>query len=132
MTDEELRQLFEAIRQENAAAHEETRRALRQENIAAHEETRRALRQENAGAHEETRRLSNVTAEGLRQEIRLVAESVLKVDEKLDRTAEEIRSEMRHGFSETQAMIKFSYAELDRRVSSLEERVDRLEATNPH
>lgn len=124
MTDEELRQLFEAIRQENAAA--------RQENAAAHEETRRALRHENAVAHEETRRLSNVTAEGLRQEIRLVAESVLQVDNKLDRTAEEIRSEMRHGFTETQAMIKFSYAELDRRVSSLEERVDRLESAKPH
>jgi len=102
MTDEELRQLFEGIRQENAAA------------------------------HEETRRLSNVTAEGLRQEIRLVGESVLQVDKKIDRTAEEIRAEMQHGFSETQAMIKFSYAELDRRVSSLEERVDRLEAAKPH
>jgi len=117
MTDEELRQLFEAIRQENAAAHEETRRSLRHENAAA---------------HEETRRLSNVTAEGLRQEIRLVAESVLQVDNKLERTAEEIRGQMRQGFSETQAMIKFSYAELDRRVSSLEDRVDRLEAAKPH
>ncbi len=102
MTDEELRQLFEGIRQENAAA------------------------------HEETRRLSNVTAEGLRQEIRLVGESVLQIDKKLDRTAQEIRAEMRQGFAETQAMIKFSYAELDRRVSSLEERVDRLEAAKPH
>ena len=132
MTDEELRQLFEAIRQENAAAHEETRRALRQENAAAHEETRRALRQENAAAHEETRRLSNVTAEALRREIQIVAEGVTRVDEKIDRTAEDIRSEMRHGFTETQAMIKFSYAELDRRVTSLEERVDRLEGAKTH
>ena len=40
--------------------------------------------------------------------IQLIAEGVLHLDQKLDRTAEEIRNEMRHGFSETQAMIKFS------------------------
>jgi uncharacterized protein YceH (UPF0502 family) len=46
----------------------------------------------------------------------------------------DIREEMRRGFNETQAMIKFSHVEIDRRVRTLEEavadlqsRVDRLE-----
>jgi len=109
MTDEELRQLFGAIRQENAAAHEETRHIFK------------------------------ITADGLRVEIQLVAEAVLHLDEKLDRTADDIRSEMRRGFAETQAMIKFSHAELDRRVNALEEgmsdlreRVERLESNKLH
>ena len=113
MTDEELRQLFEAIRHENAAAHEETRRVMRREN-AVDDENRRSY--------------FDATVKEMRKELQLVAEGVLQVDSKIDRTADQ----MRHGFSETQAMIKFSYAELDRRVSSLEERVDRLEAAKPH
>ncbi len=43
---------------------------------------------------------------------------------------------MERGFAETQAMIKFSHAELDRRVSKLEQsfadlqaRIERLETT---
>jgi len=39
--DEELKRLLEGMRQENAAAHAETRRLLREENTAAHAETRR-------------------------------------------------------------------------------------------
>jgi hypothetical protein len=44
-----------------------------------------AMRQENAAAHAETRRHSVVVAEGLRREIQLVAEGVLLNGEKLDR-----------------------------------------------
>jgi chaperonin cofactor prefoldin len=70
-----------------------------------------------------------VAAEGLENKIQLVAEAVARVDEKLDRTAADIREEMRRGFGETQAMIKFSHAELDRRMRTLEDSHRALEET---
>ncbi len=89
--------------------------------------TKQELREQQA----ETRRHFEVVAEGLRSEIRQVAEGVLSVDEKLGRFRQEVQAE----FDEIKAMIKFSYAELDRRVRTLEEavvslrgRMERLEA----
>jgi len=72
----------------------------------------------------ETRRHFDVVAEGLRSEIRMVAESVTHVDDKLG----QFRTDVAQEFAETRAMIKFSHAELDRRVRSLEDSVVRLEA----
>lgn len=131
MSDDELKKLFGALREDVTA--------IREENAAAHAETRRDSREVAA----ENRRLFEITTEGLRHEIRLVAEKVMLVDEKLDRESADIRREMRIGFADTQAMIKFSHAELDRRVRTLEEnqrtledsvtdlqsRVDRLEGS---
>jgi hypothetical protein len=45
---------------------------------------------------------------------------VALLDEKVDREAASIRDEMRRGFADTQAMIKFSHAALDRRIERLE------------
>ncbi|PIZ21255.1 MAG: hypothetical protein COY50_00405 [Deltaproteobacteria bacterium CG_4_10_14_0_8_um_filter_43_12] len=60
-----------------------------------------------------------------------MAEGITNVDEKLERFRQEVKEE----FKETRSMIKFSYAELDRRVAviedevmSLKNRVERLEA----
>ena len=79
---------------------------------------------------EEIKRHFGVVAEGLRSEIRQVAEGVANVDEKLER----FRTEVKDEFKEVKAMIKFSYAELDRRMTTVEQelqslkmRVDRLE-----
>jgi len=95
-----------------------------------------AMQRENLAAHADTRRHFDVVSEATRHEIRLVAESVAHVNEKLDRETSDIRDEMRRGFAETQAMIKFSHVELDRRVGKLEQafaelqaRVERLETT---
>lgn len=111
MTDDELKALFAALQRENAG-----------------------MREENAAAHAETRRHFEVLTEGTRKDIQIVAESVAVLNEKLDREAGDIREEMRRGFTETQAMIKFSHAEIDRRMRSLEDavadlqsRVERLE-----
>lgn len=150
MNDEELRQLFDTVRQENAAAHEETRRLIREESAAAHGETRRilreeithgdaetrtVLREENAAAHEETRRIlreeitqgdaetrryTKTLFDATQHDIQLVAEAVAILDEKLDRTATAIRSEMRTGFDETHAMI----TGLDRRLTAVERAVN--------
>lgn len=52
----------------------------------------------------------------LEQRLDLVGEGVVRLDQKLDRTTADFRDEMRRGFADTQAMVKFSHAELDRRV----------------
>jgi hypothetical protein len=131
MNDEELRQLFDTVRRENAAAHDETRRLIREESAAGHGETRRILREESTVAHAETRRIlrdeitqgdaetrryTKVLFEATQHDIQLVAEAVAILDEKLDRTATAIRTEMRTGFDETHAMI----TGLDRRLTAVE------------
>jgi hypothetical protein len=136
MTDDELKALFDGLRQDNAVAHAETRRLLREENADAHAETRRLLREENADAHAETRRLLReenadahaetrrllreenadahaetrrlfvVTVERIDSRVDLLAEGLADTRQLLAREMSAIREEMRKGFAETQAMIK--------------------------
>ncbi|HYK06078.1 MAG TPA: hypothetical protein VE974_30325 [Thermoanaerobaculia bacterium] len=68
----------------------------------------------------ETRRHFDVATERIEGRFEALTETVMHIDQKIDRTADEIRNEMRRGFADTQAMIKFSHAELDQRVRSLE------------
>jgi hypothetical protein len=82
------------------------------------------------------RRHFDVTAERFERKVELVAEAVTQLDEKVDRRLGEMNQAMLSGFAETQAMIKFSHAELDRRVRLLEEglsalqvRVEKLESS---
>ena len=82
-------------------------------------------------AVEEIKRHFGVIAEHLEGKIQLLAEG----QEVLRREAQQFREEVRAEFQEVKAMIKFSYAELDRRVRSLETdlvelraRVERIEA----
>jgi len=74
-------------------------------------------------------------AERLESRIQLVAEGVSSISERLDRVEENLREEILRSQRELSAMIRFSYAELDRRIQALEaksaeieERVRRLEA----
>lgn len=71
MDDDELRGLIELLRQENA-------------------ETRRMLREDNAAAHEETRRHFDITAEAMRHEIGIISERVIRLDEKVDHLDEKM------------------------------------------
>ena len=82
------------------------------------------------GETEEIKRHFGVVAEGLRSEIRQAAEGHDAIREEIKRFREEVREE----FKEVKAIIKFSYAELDRRITtvegevgSLKGRVERLE-----
>ena len=75
----------------------------------------------------EIKRHFNVVAEGLEKKLQLVAESVSLLDEKVDRRMTALEEKMDQGFDEVKAMIKFSYAELDRRVTSLEAGLAKLE-----
>ncbi|HXG59315.1 MAG TPA: hypothetical protein VNL91_09865 [Thermoanaerobaculia bacterium] len=85
---------------------------------------------------EETRSHFDVIAERIDKKVDLLAEVVASLREDFRGEIDELRDETRRGFAETQAMIKFSHAELDRRVRALEQamadlqsRVERLESS---
>ena len=75
----------------------------------------------------EIRRHFDVAAERMEKRFDLLDESVTHLDQKVDRTVNALHEEMRRGFADTQAMVKFSHAELDRRVRGLEESQRSLE-----
>ncbi len=84
---------------------------------------------------DETRRHFDVVAEQMRGKLQLVAEGASSLANRLDRLEQNLREEILQAQRELSAMIKFSYAELDRRVQALErghreleERVRRLES----
>jgi hypothetical protein len=149
VTDDELKSLFEAMRQESAAIRHEMREetaAIRHETAAIRHEMREettAIRQENAAAHAETRHLFVMALEAFEHKIQLVAEGVALTREELARAAAGLDEKIERTAAETQAMIKFSHAELDRRMRTLEgtqrtleeglaglqARVERLEST---
>jgi acetyl-CoA acetyltransferase len=134
MQDDELKALFETAAAQTAAAIAETRRLIAesaaetQQQIAAlRGETQQqfaAARAENQqqldAATAEMRLHFDITAEGLRHEIGLIAEKVIRVDEKLTSEAADIRAEMRRGFADMESMFRFSHNELDRRIRALE------------
>ncbi|MBI5746243.1 MAG: hypothetical protein HZA13_04505 [Nitrospirae bacterium] len=72
---------------------------------------------------EETRRHFDVVSEGLRSDIRMIAEG----HHLLDNNIERLREENEAAHKEILSAIKFSYAELDRRIRILEERYNSLE-----
>jgi hypothetical protein len=79
MADDELKPLFDEMRQENAAA--------REENAAAHAETRRFFAETADRIAAENRHFFAVGTEATRHEIQLVAESLAQTREQLARTA---------------------------------------------
>ena len=109
MADDDIKRLLEAMQQESAAEHAKTRRLFEESTI-------------------EMKRHFDVTAERLDRKIDAVVELVTIVDEKLDRRITDVEQRMERGFAETQAMIKFSHRELDRRMTALEDALSDLQA----
>ncbi|MEA2166546.1 MAG: hypothetical protein QOK37_4673 [Thermoanaerobaculia bacterium] len=107
-----MRQDIGTIRADTVALRADTV-ALRADNVTIHSDIA-AIRQEGV----ETRRHFDIVAETMRKEIRIVAEGVMSIDEKLDRTAAELNGKI----EETQTMIEFSNEQLRRRVSALEKK----------
>lgn len=68
----------------------------------------------------------HVISEGVISQVKLVAEGVMNLDEKFTREIASFRRENEQAHQEIMAMIKFSYAELDRRISMLETEVQDL------
>ena len=87
---------------------------------------------------DEIKRHFDVVTDGVRGEVQAVAEGVTSVAERigsLETSVGALRQEVRQEFSETQAMVRLSYSELDRRLRDLETdvghlkgRLERLEA----
>lgn len=71
---------------------------------------------------EEIKRHFGIVAEDLRSDMRALAEGQQALRQELDGFRQEVRKE----FEEVKAMIRFSYAELDRRISVLETDVTQL------
>ncbi len=72
----------------------------------------------------ETRRHFDVVGEALRGKIRQVAEGIADPEGRFQGGLKGLREEMVAGFSEVKSMIKFSHAELDRRFSAIERKID--------
>lgn len=102
---------------------------------AKQEDLRLSLQSEIRQSAEESRREFGILAEGLRSEIQQVAEGVILNGERLDR----FQAETAREFAETRSMFRFSHAELERRLRTLEyssesheTRLQRLEAATSH
>jgi uncharacterized protein involved in exopolysaccharide biosynthesis len=63
----------------------------------------------------------HVSAEGIRDEVKQVAEGVATANEKLDNIHKELTTEIQETRQEVLAAVKFSYAELDKRLTTLEQ-----------
>jgi hypothetical protein len=53
-------------------------------------------------SHQRRRRHFDISTEAVKHEVRIVAEGPTRLDQKLDRTAADVREEMRRGFADTQ------------------------------
>ncbi|HXA16663.1 MAG TPA: hypothetical protein VN380_06710 [Thermoanaerobaculia bacterium] len=148
MTDDELKSLFETMRQEMTAMRQETADrfdAMRQENGAMRQETADrfdamrqetsdrfdAMRQEtsdrfdaihleNAAAHAETRRQFGASQEHLEGRIELLAETVQLLDANQRATARTLDEKIDRLVAETQGLVRFAYDNLNGRVLVLE------------
>ena len=88
-----------------------------------------------AGLVSASRQQFEISTEAFRHEIRLVAEGVASLGERVSREIGRLDEKMDQGFANTQAMIRFSHAELEKRVRTIEDelndvrsRLDRLES----
>lgn len=132
-TRRQLAEVATSLREENA----ETRQRidvvaaeLRQENAETRHQLAKVateLRQEMQVTTSDLRRHFDVTAEDIRHQVQLVAEGVENV---VTETVARLTSDLRNEFAESKAFMSFSYSDLDRRLRSLEGRVERLESSS--
>ncbi len=87
------------------------------------------------GFQEEIVHQFHVISEDVISRVKQVAEGVANVNDKLDRRFGELKSEIQETRQEVLAAVKFSYAELDKRITALEKeflelkhRVEKIES----
>jgi hypothetical protein len=117
----EMRADFAAVRQEMRTDFADVRHEVRTEFADVRQEMRNGfetVRQENAAEHVETRRHIDVMITRLDGRLEFVAEGLMAVDQKLDRRCDALGEQVDSGIAETQAMIRFSHAEIERRFGS--------------
>ncbi len=120
MTDDELKRLLAANSAETRQHFEETADRLTEANRQHFDAAIESTKHEFVRIAEENRRYFDVAMESNGHEIRLIAEKVIRLDEKLDQKTATLEQKIEQTATETQAMIKFSHAELDRRMRALE------------
>ncbi|HYK03682.1 MAG TPA: hypothetical protein VE974_18130 [Thermoanaerobaculia bacterium] len=86
-----------------------------------------SIRQETAAEHQETRRHFDIAVERIEHRFELLAETVQHLSEETLRTCASLDEKIERSAAETQAMIKFSHKDLDRRLTALEETVAHLQ-----
>ena len=91
MTDDELKRLFHSMREENTAAHVETRRQVA--------ETANRISAESRDQFE-------IVFKRFNNRFDILAEAIRALDEKLDLRTAALEERMERGFAETQALIK--------------------------
>ena len=69
---------------------------------------------------DETRRHFDVSAEGMRAKVRLIAEGVTALAERVDQLDHNLREEIRETRRDLTALLTASYTDLNRRVRRLE------------
>ena len=85
----------------------------------AHAETRKHFEETAERLASTTRHQFEVSTEAIKHDIRLVAEGVATLGERLSREIGRLDEKVDQGFANTQAMIRFSHAELEKRVRSI-------------
>lgn len=110
---------FERLLHEIVELREHTDEGLR--GLREHsDEGLKGLREEVRSWVDDARRHFQILAEDLRSDMRLLAEGLVTVNERVDRLGARLEAKMDERFAETHALIRFSYHDLDRRVSTLE------------
>jgi len=117
---------------------EEFRKLVSREEVSRLRNEMGDLKTELKGIEERVLHQYHITAEALRDDIKQVAEGVMNLNEKFDRETSGFRKDFTFSQDEIKAMIKFSYSELDRRLTKLESdfenlkhRVARIEGRTP-
>jgi len=125
--DEDVKQLILSTAAETRQHFDAVADEMRRHSEGIAEETRR----HSEAVAEETRRHFGIVAEDLKHHIQLTMEGVIANREAIKQLAARMNEE----FVELRSMIRISYAQLDRRVRTLEEivvglqaRVERLES----
>lgn len=120
--DEELKQYLEEFRAKFAHIDGQFQQ-MREGNAVEHAKTRLYVdvqlaetRREVKAEAEVTRRHFDSTVERFQSKFDLLGDGIKNIDEKLDREAADIRAEMRQGFADTHALIRFSQTQRSRRA----------------
>ena len=117
---QEFAAIRQELREESAAIRRDLRQEFREESASIRQEFA-GIREDNIAAHVETRRYMEVLTEETRHEIRIVAEGVVHLREELTRTESRLDAKIDSSISETQALIRFSHGALDQRLRALEQ-----------
>ena len=105
--------------------------------VVSEDDLKRFFQQHVDEKASETQRRFEIVAGGLEKKIDMIIEALASFRAESQRGIESLREETVRGIADTQAMIRFSHAELDRRIRTLEQivanleaRVERLETTS--